>query len=143
MGFPSIDCVKMSMSVLHAQKHFGLHLCHTVSDISDPRRGYHSIISNTRTPSQRTPPNPTHAFAFPFPAGLPRFFPCEPAPACSSPRPSAAFILSSSCLSIVSRASFRRARSMTSSGFIALRPPCLEKTSRSRAVLAVCVVSWA
>jgi hypothetical protein len=43
---------------------------------------------------------------------------------------------SSSLLNMVSNASFRRVKSITSSVLIALRPPCLEKTSRSRDVFA-------
>jgi len=98
---------------------------------------------NAKTPY----PFPSHIFnyalAFPFPAGLPLFLPCAcaPAAACPSPLSSAAFMVSSSCFSIVSSASLRRVKSMTSSVFMTLRPPCLEKISRSRAVFARVKVS--
>jgi hypothetical protein len=116
--------------------HFRRRACHT------PWVSY----QNAKTPYPSYPilmlaPYYALSFPFPFPAGLPLFFPCAAPPAaCPSPLPSAAFIPSSSCFSIVSSASFLLVRSMTSSVFMTLRPPCLEKTSRSRDVFAVCGV---
>lgn len=114
----------------------------------------HSHIHNANSPHPVTHPSSLsplpipllaiYAFPFPFPLGLPRFFPCPPAPlaaplATPSPLPSFALIPSNSPLNIVSSASFLLVSSITSSVFTALRPACLLKTSRSREVFAICV----
>ena len=113
-------------------------------------RGYHSI-----TPVLPVNTHPKHLHALqalvlplPVPAGLPLFFPaaaagCARAAAgCPSARlPSAALMSSSSFSSIACSCSLRRPRSNTSSGLIVLRPACLEKTSKSRAVFAITMLA--